>query len=210
MQTKHSDAWSLRCPKCEDIEKAKESARRCPNCGGRLKSIWRDAFTTEKLDHLNGLTCTNCDMWWDNFNCRKCGAIIKGKNIDVMSCFLTSAACQLNGLNDDCRELSAARRFRDSYLASKYNLDKFNELYSAASNSILTTKSCLPILRRSIKTHIGPAADLVYAEKWDEAHSIFVSLLNDLSEPSQGLLKDVATLIEFLDINKVPTGFADK
>ena len=31
-------------------------------------------------------------------------------------CFITTAACQLNGLPDDCRELQVLRRFRDEVL----------------------------------------------------------------------------------------------
>lgn len=33
-------------------------------------------------------------------------------------CFITTAACELRGLPDDCRELTTLRRFRDEVLLS--------------------------------------------------------------------------------------------
>lgn len=71
-----------------------------------------------------------CDRWrryyYPNDSCKRWS---ESSDVSHSGCFLTSACCAYKGLPDDCDQLQALRRFRDTYLAQKEYGDEMIQLY---------------------------------------------------------------------------------
>lgn len=121
-----------------------------------------------------------------------------GMNKGGGDCFLTTAACRLNGHPDDCVELAMARTFRERYLARHYELPRFRVLYAAASRSLLATPGCMECLSVAFDTHVVKAAFLVENGEDDEAHAVFLELLQNLNHALPSARQDTGRLITYL------------
>ncbi|WP_397542844.1 hypothetical protein [Roseovarius salis] len=88
------------------------------------------------------------------------------------ACVITTACAELGGLDDDCFELSALRRFRDRYMAARPDRADLVAEYYKKSPILLRELTLTPrrerILARAYAMYVLPAA-LLAAAGMDEA-----------------------------------------
>ncbi len=71
-------------------------------------------------------------------------------------CYITTAACQVRGMDDDCVELNILRDYRDTYMMSKPDGEKLIREYYDVAPSIIK------------HINVRPDAKQVYDEIWED------------------------------------------
>lgn len=71
-------------------------------------------------------------------------------------CYITTAACQIRGMDDDCEELNILRRYRDNYMMTKQDGEKLIQEYYDIAPSIVK------------HINVRPDAKKIYDEIWDD------------------------------------------
>ena len=138
---------------------------------------------------------------WGDYLCNTRELMDFKKNVGNDGCFLTTAACKLRGLPDNCWELEMARLFRKRYLSGYYDLPRFKEMYAWASHNILRHRDSPQALTVAFDTYIVPAATFVSDGRDDKAYELFLALLRYLKHSIPEADIDTSRLIGFLEHN---------
>lgn len=136
---------------------------------------------------------------WGDYLCNTRELMEYGMNKGGDGCFLSSAACDLHGLPDDCKELQMARSFRERYLGRHYDLSIFSVLYYRASRSLLAHPSSSRILNQAFETYVVKAASLVSDGRDEEAFEVFKGLLQHLQQRISTADIETLELIRYLE-----------
>lgn len=100
------------------------------------------------------------------------------KKDEKSGCFLTTAACQYQGLPDDCRQLQILRRFRDEYLAqTPEGVELIHEYYRKAP-TIVARLNDQDL--DQIWIVIEQCVKLIDAQKPSEAKAIYIKMIHQL------------------------------
>ena len=112
-------------------------------------------------------------------------------------CFITTAACQVRGMQDDCEELNLLRHYRDTYMA---NLEGGRQLildYYDIAPSIVKHIDMQPdadrIYDQIWKDYIGPCIDLIHAGRMEECLNLYSQMVLEMKEKYFHLYPHVKT-----------------
>jgi hypothetical protein len=96
-------------------------------------------------------------------------------------CFLTTIACEMSGLSDDCPELTTLRRYRDEILSSSDRGREILAHYDAIAPALATAIRLSPdgrsIALWALEKHIRPAAAAIEQGRFREAETIYGDLV---------------------------------
>ena len=101
-------------------------------------------------------------------------------------CYITTAACQVRGMKDDCEELNLLRDYRDTYMASLQGGDQVILDYYDIAPSIVKHINMRPDAERIYddiwQNYIGPCILLIREGKMEECMSLYTQMVLDLKE----------------------------
>ena len=133
-----------------------EEYMKCSRCDGKGR-------------YGNGTVCEKClgekGYWTQIASYRK-----------KKSCFITTAACEYQGLPDDCLELVTMRKFRDDYLLKTEEGRQIVEFYYEIAPRIvkmLNKDRDMPLVWHTIQECVS----LITAEKWPQAIATYKAML---------------------------------
>jgi hypothetical protein len=125
--------------------------------------------------------------WCKRFECWRrrdqeaCDAYVGGKN----NCFLTSACVFHKGLADDCAELTALRKFRDSYMMKTAEGSKLVEEYYAIAPSIvekIEKREDKDEIYDSIYADILACIKLIEEQKFEETVAAYAAMVRRIEK----------------------------
>lgn len=103
--------------------------------------------------------------------------IYKQKKDSSGVCYLTSACVEAKGLADDCRELSALRKFRDGYLANaeggKEEIAEYYRVAPVIVSHIKEQPNAMAIFDRIYAELVLPCVKLIDAGENEGAHQLY-------------------------------------
>lgn len=102
-----------------------------------------------------------------------------GKPREKKGCFLTTAACSYQGLDDDCFELEVLRNFRDTYLMSTPEGRAVVEEYYAIAPLIVTKLTDTGDLR-DVWSVISLCVKDINADKHESAYRRYCEMVRKL------------------------------
>lgn len=121
-------------------------------------------------------------------------------------CFITTAACELQGKPDNCDELTTLRAFRDGWLLSRPCGAQMIAEYYRIAPLMLEALRVRPdgdvILMEVYGDYIVPAVDLIKAGRNEDAFRMYVQMLRFVSE------NYVPSLVVSIDAGDVPSSGA--
>ncbi len=92
-------------------------------------------------------------------------------------CFLTSACVEAMGLPDDCRELTALRRYRDEYLASQpcgqCEIAEYYRVAPPIAARIKAQPDAMDVFSRLYDELVVPCVRLIDAGEMEAAHTLY-------------------------------------
>ncbi|MDD6616567.1 MAG: hypothetical protein PUF13_10770 [Lachnospiraceae bacterium] len=101
-------------------------------------------------------------------------------------CYITTAACQVLGKPDDCRELTVLREYRDTYLASLPEGEKIIRRYYDVAPSIVKhinqQQDSETVYQNIWKIYLQPCIDLIDADRPEECRILYEEMVNSLEE----------------------------
>ena len=98
-------------------------------------------------------------------------------------CFITTAVCEYKGLADDCHELTVLRRFRDTWMATRYN--EYIEQYYEEAPALVEKIHALPetsrkALLESLWQQISEAVRLIETGYHNSAFHVYEKMFLQL------------------------------
>lgn len=104
----------------------------------------------------------------------------------VGCCYITTAVCQSRKLPDDCRELTALRRFRDDYMCADSEGKKMVEQYYETAPGIVLMinmqKNAQEIYERIYHTYILPCLSYIEEGKNAECQAHYAAMVQELEK----------------------------
>lgn len=101
-------------------------------------------------------------------------------------CYITTAACEVLGKPDDCRELNLLRDYRDTYLASLPEGEEVIRRYYNVAPSIVKHINQKPgaetVYRNIWNQYLMPCIRLIDAGETEECRQLYEAMVNDLEE----------------------------
>ena len=94
-------------------------------------------------------------------------------------CYLTTACCQVMGLEDNCRILQNLRKLRDEYIVKQPKGWQLIDLYYQTAPQILSQISRKELKRLFLKA-IKPASVMVECRKYQEAYELYQQTVKSL------------------------------
>lgn len=97
-------------------------------------------------------------------------------------CFITTAVCEFQGLNDDCDTLQILRKFRDEFMLTNENGKTLVEQYyreaPAIVNAIDRKENVDAIYQLMLDVYINPCVTLITSGHYDAAFILYVALFD--------------------------------
>ena len=101
-------------------------------------------------------------------------------------CYITTAACQYRGMEDDCEELNLLRDYRDTYMAGLREGDRVILDYYDIAPSIVKHINMRPdadlIYDGIWEKYIGPCILLIREGKMEECMNLYTKMVLDLKD----------------------------
>ena len=101
-------------------------------------------------------------------------------------CYITTAACQVKGMADDCEELNLLRDYRDTYMAGLREGDRVILDYYDIAPSIVKHINMRPdadlIYDGIWEKYIGPCILLIREGKMEECMNLYTKMVLDLKD----------------------------
>lgn len=101
-------------------------------------------------------------------------------------CFITTAACEMKGMEDDCYELNLLRNYRDTYMASLGNGDELIRSYYDVAPSIvkhINERGDRTLIYEGIwDAYIDPCIHMIEEGKMEECLATYTAMVGDLKE----------------------------
>lgn len=101
-------------------------------------------------------------------------------------CYITTAACQVRGMQDDCEELNLLRNYRDTYMAAQEDGEKLILEYYDIAPSIVKHINMRPDADRIYdgiwKDYICPCIGLIREGRMDECLDLYTQMVLDMKQ----------------------------
>ena len=101
-------------------------------------------------------------------------------------CYITTAACHVRGMKDDCDELNLLRNYRDTYMAAQNGGEDLILEYYDIAPSIVKHINMRPdadrIYDRIWKDYISPCIGLIREGKMEECLALYSQMVLDMKE----------------------------
>ncbi len=101
-------------------------------------------------------------------------------------CYITTAACQYRGMNDDCEELNMLRSYRDTYMMSKPDGESMIREYYDIAPSIVKHINIRPDARQVYdeiwNDYIGPCIEDIREGKMEECLSLYITMVRKMKD----------------------------
>ena len=122
--------------------------------------------------------------WCKRFQCwRRSGHAACEAFVKDHACFLTTACVKYKGLADDCKELTALRFFRDTYMKSTCEGEALvKEYYSIAPGIVekIEARADKNVIYEEIYETVRDCVQLIEQEKWEETKKKYVAMVTRL------------------------------
>ena len=103
---------------------------------------------------------------------------------DEGSCFITTAACKVMGLPDNCDQLETLRGFRDEYMMNNLEGRKLVKQYYKEAPEVVASIKDLDIYRKWFVIYIEPAVQLIKDKKLQQAQQLYTKLFKEAKNVS--------------------------
>ena len=127
-----------------------------------------------------GDSSVNSDTYYSycrGYSYEDCPIYKRKKDSSSGGCYLTSACVEAKGHADDCRELSALRRFRDGYLANaeggKEEIAEYYRVAPVIVSHIKEQPNALAVFDRIYTELVLPCVKLIDAGENEGAHQLY-------------------------------------
>ncbi len=101
-------------------------------------------------------------------------------------CYITTAACQVRGMDDDCEELNMLRNYRDTYMMSLPDGEQMIRDYYDVAPSIVKHIDKQPdsvrIYNDIWDQYIGPCIEDIRAGKMEECMELYISMVLNMKD----------------------------
>lgn len=101
-------------------------------------------------------------------------------------CYITTAACQVRGMADDCEELNLLRNYRDTFMAAKPGGEELILEYYDIAPSIVKHINMQPdakrIYDRIWDEYIGPCIRMIREGKMEECLALYSGMVLEMKE----------------------------
>ncbi len=101
-------------------------------------------------------------------------------------CYITTAACQFRGMDDDCEELNMLRTYRDSYMMNKPDGEKLIREYYDVAPSIVKHINVRPDAKQVYDgiwdEYIGPCIEDIRAGKMEECLTLYITMVQKMKD----------------------------
>ena len=103
---------------------------------------------------------------------------------DEGACFITTAACKVMGLPDNCDQLETLRGFRDEYMMNNPEGRKLVKQYYKEAPEVVASIKDLDIYRKWFGLYIEPAVQLIKDKKLQQAQQLYTKLFKEAKNVS--------------------------
>jgi hypothetical protein len=101
-------------------------------------------------------------------------------------CYITTAACEVLGKPDDCRELMMMREYRDTYLSSRPDGEVLVQRYYDVAPSIVKHINSRPgaeaVYRGIWETYLMPCIHMIEAGELEECRVLYEKMVDTLED----------------------------
>lgn len=141
---------------------------------------WSGYYCLKKDDYLDNNTVNSyCD---NSLKYREC-PIYRGSSSSG-GCYLTTACVVYKGLEDNCKELTVLRDFRDNYMANKdYGRQDIDEYYETAPRIVRAIDACSnakDIYEKIYSDVIAPCVEMIEHGKCEDAYTKYKNMVIEL------------------------------